>query len=957
MKNKILPLSLVTLVIFLGAFLISATSAFPESFLADPDNVPDGTDRSLASTHLTKIRANQHTQVVDPADVLRAREAVLGNTRSSEAELGWKFLGPDNVGGFTKALLFDNRDETGKTIIAGAFTGGLYKSTNSGLTWSKINGTESNLHVSCIGQAADGTIYIGTGGYFMGSGIYKSMDGENFERLTSTIGEAAFTMVNELAVDQQSGAVYVSTEMGIYYSSDAGQTWNMAKTGDGMELAGVASDVNIGSNGITAVAVDGLCYISENGAPEQFALHSSDTFNLPYENVSSLELAIAPSNPDILYATVLDQFEEMMNIYRSDNKGVNWRIIAPGGSVTLPLTFDFAHNVLEVFPNDPDKIIVSGADMWEGTKIDEDGYFQWVQKSDGSIPAEIFPSYVHTWHYSCVFRPGVDNQFLVGHNGGISRGTINSIYYEFVELNKTYSTSQAMKVGLGGFKKVLLSSYDQNGVQIIDGQGNPAQAANGTQIWGQLPPWGGNGGEVFLSVIDPNIAIYSLVGGEFRRSEDLGANFSTTFLGTGMAFTDDYFAPAVYWEDFENTNSRDSVGYKVNETIPAGTELWIHSNNRAYPFKYTTPETYYDGDSLVIQDPVSTKMFIGADNAVWMTTGILDFAAAPEWFQVAGAASGFDGLVSALALSGDANFLFVGTEEGHVYRVANLATAYDYDRADVRSPYCIVSTAEIPLIDPTSQAQNTQVITSISIDPDDANKIVVTLGNYGNDHYVFKSTNALGANPGFASIQGNLPKMPVHASLIEMSNGNMCILGTDMGIFQTENLNSGTPTWNAAPEITGDVPVFDLKQQTIGQPEITLWFWDGVDTTYETYTGSYNFGYIYAATYGRGLFYTDKYMKPVGIINNDMPTQINSISVYPNPVSNQATIAFSLEENAIINVAVYNINGTVVMNKQMTEQKGEHQYSLDCSALPGGMYVVSISNGKTVQTGKFIVAQ
>ena len=144
MKNKILPLSLVTLVILLGAFLISATVTVPESILRQDNDTE--LNKSAASTHIAKMRANQHTGVVDNADVIKARQQAMENAnRGIGEDFEWKFLGPDNVGGFTEAILFDNRDEAAQTIVAGALTGGLYKSTNTGLTWTKINGIESNL--------------------------------------------------------------------------------------------------------------------------------------------------------------------------------------------------------------------------------------------------------------------------------------------------------------------------------------------------------------------------------------------------------------------------------------------------------------------------------------------------------------------------------------------------------------------------------------------------------------------------------------------------------------------------------------------------------------------------------------------------------------------------------------------------------------------------------------------
>ena len=83
---------------------------------------------------------------------------------------------------------------------AASVSGGIWKSTNLAITWSKINVENDNLYVSCMIQTPDGTIYAGTSesfaaqtmsgledmgysGGFMGQGIFKSTDGENFSLL------------------------------------------------------------------------------------------------------------------------------------------------------------------------------------------------------------------------------------------------------------------------------------------------------------------------------------------------------------------------------------------------------------------------------------------------------------------------------------------------------------------------------------------------------------------------------------------------------------------------------------------------------------------------------------------------------------------------------------------------------------------------------------------------------
>jgi len=961
MKNKVLPLSLVTLVIFLSVFLISATVSFQESFLSDPDNEVSLENVNAIQDHIAQIRNNKLTNSVAFDDQLAAyiqTKELAAN--SYKEDFDWKFLGPDNVSGFTQAILYDISDTSYTTIFAGAFTGGLYKSDNSGLTWNKINGIESSLRVSCIVQASDGTIYAGTGGYFIGSGIYKSTDGENFTVLPATDpsngGLAAFAFVSALEINPTNGSLFASTDEGIFYSNDQGATWNLARSDGDTPLIGMSSDVNIGSNGITAASLDGLCYISEDGNPNNFVLHSSDTFDLPFENVGALELAIAPSNPDILYATVLNVDEELINIYVSEDKGINWRIVAPGGSTTLNLTFDAEHNVIAVFPDNPGRVLIGGFDLWEGTKYDETGFYQWTQRSFGQIPPQVFPSYIHTSHYSYLFRPGKNNEFLIGHNGGVSRGMINSEFFEFSELSKTYTTAQAMTLGISGSEKFIISGFNQAGVQYIQGDQNPANAKNAYQIWGQIPPWGGNGGEVFLSIMDQEIAIYSDALGEFRRSEDLGFSTSNSFFASGMPMPED-IVPALYWECFNNENSRDSVAVGVNVPVEAGQEIYLPSNNREYPFMFTTDIAYQVGDTIRVQDPVSTKFFVGSENAVWMTTMILDFTGTPEWFQISEQSQlGVDGTVSAMAVSADADYVFVGTQEGRVYRIANIALAYDYDRADVRSPYCIISTAEIPLIDPTTMVQNTNTITSVCVDPQDANSVIVGLGNYGLTHYLFKSDNASAADASFHSVQGDLPSMPVYASLIEMNNSSMCIVGTDFGVFETQDINAGSPVWNASQGLAGETPTFALKQQIVRQPAVEYLNWNGDTTQIVSFPGTDNYGVIYAAANGRGLFYSTKYQQPVGIITNDLPTQETEISVYPNPASNNATVEYEMYTPGNVIISVFDINGKIMVNEQFTQSSGTHKYQLNCNHFPTGMYIIGVQTGNTVKTSKFVIA-
>ncbi|MFA5419074.1 MAG: T9SS type A sorting domain-containing protein, partial [Bacteroidales bacterium] len=319
--------------------------------------------------------------------------------------------------------------------------------------------------------------------------------------------------------------------------------------------------------------------------------------------------------------------------------------------------------------------------------------------------------------------------------------------------------------------------------------------------------------------------------------------------------------------------------------------------------------------------------------------------------------SSFNGEPQCLAYSSDANHLFVGMRDGRIYRISNLALAYNYARADVNSSECIVATQEIPLYIPGTTTPITQVVTSISVDQSNPNNVMVTLGNYGNETYVLYSENALDQVPVFTSKQGNLPQMPVYASLLEMTNTDMAIIGTEHGIFVNDNIHSASAQWMKQDSLMGSVPVFQLQQQTVSKVSDTVIFINGQDTTSVVYPGTSNYGIIYSATYGRGLFRSNTYRKPVGIEEHDFNTisQIRTLKLYPNPVSTQATIELTVEQNADVMLTIYDIAGRQVSQQLVGVQKGDNKVQLKTDNLKSGAYLITATAGNARYSQKFIV--
>jgi len=347
-------------------------------------------------------------------------------------------------------------------------------------------------------------------------------------------------------------------------------------------------------------------------------------------------------------------------------------------------------------------------------------------------------------------------------------------------------------------------------------------------------------------------------------------------------------------------------------------------------------------------------LFIASEDIVYMTRELHAFDKRPDWFKISNSDFGFVAKPQCLAYSADANHLFVGSIEGKLFRISNLALAYDSIHADVNSAECIVSTMEIEIIVPGSVNPITQVITSIAVDPQNPANVMITLGNYGNSTYVLYSTNALDEFPTFSSRQGNLPLMPIYSSIIEMSDNNLGIIGSEYGIFVTENINSDSPTWLRQDSIMGSVPVFQLQQQLVSKTADTIMLVNGNEIKYDIYPGTNNYGIIYAATYGRGLFRTNAYRKPVGIeeIPNNGTTKYYDLHVYPNPVSNFATVQIDANNNSVTEISVYDLMGRKVLGKVVSVNEGSNNIMINLSNLNSGTYVIQAVVDSYIYTNK-----
>ena len=123
------------------------------------------------------------------------------------------------------------------------------------------------------------------------------------------------------------------------------------------------------------------------------------------------------------------------------------------------------------------------------------------------------------------------------------------------------------------------------------------------------------------------------------------------------------------------------------------------------------------------------------------------------------------------------------------------------------------------------------------------------------------------------------------------------------------------------------------------------------------YPGVYNTGVIYAATYGRGVFRCENYKKEfAGVPENPSVENNVAVSMYPNPVSSQATLSFELKESCNVSYQVFDMTGRMVMSQNMGRfAEGEHQVNFNAENLSTGSYILRLSQGANESCVKFLV--
>jgi hypothetical protein len=856
--------------------------------------------------------------------------------RSSDGGATWTRVSPDNEIHNVTCIVQDPRNGNQNTWYAGGgepygnsaselgtvyLGSGLYKSTDNGVTWSKISLTTGNF-TDIPGNVAQ-------------TNILESFDN-------------AFDYIHKIAIDPTNGSVYICAHRRLIRTSDGGTSFQtvfgsaVAATAEGGQM-----DVVISNTGKIILAVNG-----SNPDLTLRGVWTSSTGNLgswtriaggstlgvdsvanwranSYINYAGsttpiskrIVMGMAPSNQNIIYFL----YENGLSNSSPDNKpeadlfkldmtsGNTWTNLSANmpdfngntnNSATDPFTVQGGYDMfVGVKPDNPNFVLVGGSSLYRST----DGFTttantSWIGGYGNTLPNLTYygstasPDDASKWSHpdihNVVFNPSNSNEVICANDGGlqitsnISAATGNEpVTWNYIT---NYQTLQYYHVSIdpvAGINNFLGGAQD-NGVQFRD---KDLYLLNG------------------ISAADSNNHV-RILGGDGGH--------------TGFSPFDNNLQQQFFYASYQLGNLR---RFKISNN-PA--------TDNITPSGLTTDGTTGEWGEFVtnfLLDPDNTQnLYYVNYNRLFRTTSATTVAAA-TWTEMTGVGAtvnpsnptgGTNIGIRALAVTRGpyttSHVLYIGTTNGKIFRL--------------NDPQNAAATAAPVDITPSTSGWTAGVnVQDIAVNPNNDNEILAVVSNYGVVG-IWWTNNAKSATPTWKNAEGNLtlPSFRSAAIVVKKDASNNPVteyyVGTSVGLYSAVNIGTtltggGSPTWQREG---GSVLNFAIIQSIAYRPA------DNV---------------MVLGTHGNGMYYTflgtPNYIpNQVTAVNNPVTNDKDFIRrVYPSistgPIQYQIGNMFTIKK---ITIQLFNTTGQLVYNRAAAYSDG----SIDISSLSSGTYVMSI---------------
>jgi photosystem II stability/assembly factor-like uncharacterized protein len=446
-------------------------------------------------------------------------------------------LGPAAMSGRITAI--DAYPGDRLTIYVGSASGGVWKSTNGGISFKAVFDKQTqSIGAVAIDASNPKTVWVGTGescvrnSVSVGDGVYKTTDGGGtWQRMGLEDSERIPRIIVH---PREPNTVYVcalghlwnaNAERGVFRTTDGGKKWEKVlfvneDTGCS-DIAIDPQDPSILYAGMWQVRRKPWTFTS--GGPGSGLYKSTDggtkwtkiQKGLAEGDLGRIAIGVAASRPSVVYAVVE---AKKTALYRSDDLGESWREVNSSGNIQAR-PFYFAH--LAVDPKDFNRVYKPGGTL---TASDDGGKtFGPTSVSTGAMGGAVHPD-----HHALWINPKDTNNLILGTDGGVyisyDRGAqwrlvgalpVSQFYHVSYDLDRPYNV-------YGGLQ--------DNGTWM-----GPSQRGGGISNRHWWPIGGGDGFWALVDPTEPDFVYVEMQGGYLWRVRRSTGETKTVYpyAGTG----------------------------------------------------------------------------------------------------------------------------------------------------------------------------------------------------------------------------------------------------------------------------------------------------------------------------------------------------------------------------------------------------------------------------------------
>lgn len=352
--------------------------------------------------------------------------------------LRYRLIGHANTSGRVTAIDVANTPGR-RTIYVGFASGGLWKSTNNGTTWTPVFDDAGFTNVSevAVSNSNPDIVWVGTGernslrSQGWGNGVYKSTDaGKTWKQS----GLADNTQIGRIAIHPRNADIVYAAAMGdlwgpspargVYKTTDGGNTWQKVLfVNDTVAFVDVKMDPSnpevlyaagwhrLRRGGGTmegAGAGSGIWKTTDGGRNWRKLTDPALRNGLPTDAMGRIGLVIAPKNPRTVYAVIQvarsstgPTVSAQGGVFRSDDAGGRWTRV--NDISALP---DYFYNEIYVDPSNTERVYINSVQL----SVSTDG---------GKSFAPMEMNRVHVDHHALWIDPDDSKHMLLGNDGGV----------------------------------------------------------------------------------------------------------------------------------------------------------------------------------------------------------------------------------------------------------------------------------------------------------------------------------------------------------------------------------------------------------------------------------------------------------------------------------------------------------------------------------------------------------